>query len=165
MKPLATIILLPVLALVVSLPEARSQEGAPATTAPAYDFGNFSSETLTGKAWAATEAKDYVAVKVYADKCREMYGKQAEEMQAKLTAPAEKDQVFEYWALNDVGTSSFLLGQALEKQGDTKGAIVAYKYVVEKTPFAQCWDPKGWFWKPADAAGARLKALEFDAMD
>jgi hypothetical protein len=142
---------------------ALAQETAPA--APAVDFGNFSSETLAGKAWAAMDARDYAGVKVYAEKCREMYGKQAEEMQQKLTAPAPKEQAFDYWALNDVGTSAFLLGQALEKQGDTKGAIASYKYVVEKTPFAQCWDPKGWFWKPADAASARLKALEFDSME
>lgn len=165
MKPLLSFAFLPFAALTLAALPVLAQEGAPAQAAPpAYDFGNFSSETLTGKAWAATEAKDYVAVKVYADKCREMFGAQAEEMQKKMTAPADKDTAFEYWALNDVGTSSFLLGQALEKQGDTKGAIEAYKYVVEKTPYAQCWDPKGWFWKPADAAGARLKALEFDAM-
>lgn len=170
MKPLLSLAVLPLAALALSPLSLSAQEAAPATTAPAapaapaYDFGNFSSETLTGKAWAATEAKDYVAVKVYADKCREMYGAQAEEMQKKLTAPADKDTAFEYWALNDVGTASFLLGQALEKQGDNKGAIEAYKYVVEKTPYAQCWDPKGWFWRPADAAGARIKALEFDAL-
>lgn len=165
MKPLSFFAVLPLVAVTFSALPASAQEGAPATTAPAYDFGNFSSETLTGKAWAATEAKNYPAVKVYADKCREMYGAQAEEMQKTLTAPADKDHAFDYWALNDVGTASFLLGQALEKQGDNKGAIVAYKYVVEKTPYAQCWDPKGWFWKPADAAGARLKALEFDSME
>ena len=163
MKPL--VFLLPLTVLSLSVLPGRAQDAAPAAAAPAYDFGNFSSETLTGKAWAAYEAKDYAAVKVYADKCREMFGAQAEEMQKALTAPASKEQAFEYWALNDVGTSSFVLGQALEKQGDTKGAIVAYKYVVEKTPYAQCWDPKGWFWRPADAAGARLKALEFDAME
>lgn len=165
MKPLLSLAVLPFAAFTLTVLPAFAQEGAPApAAAPAYDFGNFSSETLTGKAWAATEAKDYVAVKVYADKCREMYGAQAEKMQQELTAPAAKEQAFDYWALNDVGTASFLLGQALEKQGDTKGAIEAYKYVVEKTSYAQCWDPKGWFWRPSDAASARLKALEFDAM-
>ncbi len=165
MKPLFSLAVLPFAAFTLTAFPVLAQEGAPApAVAPAYDFGNFSSETLTGKAWAAMDAKDYVAVKVYTEKCREMYRAEAEKMQQELTAPAGKDQAFDYWALNDVGTSSFLLGQALEKQGDTKGAIEAYKYVVEKTPFAQCWDTKGWFWRPSDAASARLKALEFDAM-
>jgi hypothetical protein len=87
-------------------------------------------------------------------------------MQAALTEPpptTEKEKVFANWALNDVGTCYFILGSALEKSGDKKGAAEAYKYLTEKLPFAECWDTKGWFWKPADAAKGKLKALEFDA--
>jgi len=29
--------------------------------------------------------------------------------------------------------------------------------------FAQCWDPKGWFWKPGDGAKKHLAELQFDA--
>lgn len=148
----------------------RAQDAAPAATPAAapevkYDFGDHSSATLTGKAWKANESQDWAAVKAYTGKCRELYLNQALEMQGKLTEAAPKETANQYWALNDVGTSTFILAQALEKSGDTKGAIEMYKFVVEKTPFAQCWDPKGWFWKPADAANGRIKALEFDAMN
>jgi hypothetical protein len=96
-----------------------------------------------------------------------MFETKAVEMQAGIKEPIDtkdKEKVFANWALNDVGTCYFILGQALEKSGDKKGALEAYKTVSEKFPDAQCWDPKGWFWKPADAAKGKLKALEFDAV-
>ncbi len=87
-------------------------------------------------------------------------------MQKELKAPVsadDKEAVQKKWALNDVGTCLFIMGQALEKQDKGKEAITAYKKLVEKVPFAQCWDPKGWFWKPATAARTRIKALELDS--
>ncbi len=139
---------------------------APATpAAPTLDFGNFSSETLTSKAWAAFSANNYTEAKAYAQKCIEMYQGQAVEMQKALTAPATvKEEVFKSWALNDVGVAYYLLGQSLEKEAKGKEAIVPYKFLAENLAFAQCYDTKGWFWKPADVAKERIKALEFDAM-
>ncbi|MBE7159385.1 MAG: beta-glucanase precursor, partial [Rhodospirillales bacterium] len=69
------------------------------------------------------------------------------------------------WALNDVGTCYFIKGQALESQGKKKDAVAAFKYLSDNLAFAQCWDPKGWFWKPADAARDKTKKLEFDALN
>jgi hypothetical protein len=145
-------------------PEAVKPEAAKPEAA-ALDFGNFSSETLTGKAWAAYNTKDYKTAKAYAQKCIDMYKDKAVEMQKALTAAATvKEEVFKSWALNDVGTCYYLLGQSLEGEGKAKEAIVPFKYLADNLAFAQCWDAKGWFWKPADAARERAKALEFDAL-
>ena len=95
-----------------------------------------------------------------------MYEKQAIEMQKELKEPVpagDREAVSKKWALNDVGTCLFIMGQALEKQDKNAEALVAYRQLTEKVPFAQSWDPQGWFWKPADAAKVRIKALEFDA--
>ena len=54
-------------------------------------------------------------------------------------------------------------GRLLELQPFAE-ALAAYKQLVEKVSFAQCWDTKGWFWKPAEGAKARIKALEFDTL-
>lgn len=156
----------------MSLPAVRAEEPAapavPASAAPAaaaLDFGNFSSEVITGKAWDAYNAKNYPHAKAYAQKCIEMYKDKAIEMQKALSAPAtEKEEVFKSWALNDVGVCHFILGQALEAEGKGKEAIAPFKVLVESLPYAQCWDAKGWFWKPADAARERVKALEFEAL-
>lgn len=144
---------------------AETPPAAPATPAeePKLDFGDYSSATLTNKAWEAQGAGDTASTIAYANKCIEMYADKAKEMQASLTAPAAKEQAFDYWALNDVGTCYFILGTAKEKD-DKAGAIAAFKTLVENYSYAQCWDTKGWFWAPADAAKGKLKTLEFEAM-
>jgi tetratricopeptide (TPR) repeat protein len=149
--------LLPLLVALLTCVGAHAQQ---------LDFGDHSSATITTKAWGALNEKNYDNAIAYAKKCVEMYEKQAVEMQKGLTAPVtgEKEAVSKMWALNDVGTCLFIMGQALEKQDKGKDALAAYKQLVEKLSFAQCWDTKGWFWKPADAAKGRIKALEFDTL-
>lgn len=131
------------------------------------DFGDHASSTLTGRAWAALNSKRFDDAVVYAKKCVSMYEKQAVEMQKSLSAPlptSDREAVFKLWALNDVGTCLFIMGQSLEKQEKAQEALAAYKQLAETLSFAQSWDPQGWFWKPADAAKGRLKALEFDSL-
>jgi tetratricopeptide (TPR) repeat protein len=131
------------------------------------DFGDHTSATITTKAWESLNSKNYTNAVSYTKKCIELYEKQAVEMQKSLKEPVpnkDKDAVSKLWALNDVGTCLFIMGQALEKQEKGKEALASYKELLEKVPFAQCWDTKGWFWKPADAAKSRVKALEFDTL-
>ena len=85
-------------------------------------------------------------------------------MQKSLTEPgpaSDPDAIHSKWTLNDVGTSFFIIGQAFEKQSKPAEAIKAYKKLVDSVSFAQCWDPQGWFWKPADAARKQIKVIEF----
>lgn len=156
-----------VLALACAADTVRAQESpAPAAAAPKLDLGDYSSSAIAGKAWDAVHAHDDGLAIAYADKCIEMFGSKAVEMQKALTAPpTEKEAVFAQWALNDVGTCYFIKGQALEAQGKKKDAAAAFKYLSDNLAFAQCWDPKGWFWKPADAARDKAKKLEFDALN
>lgn len=128
------------------------------------DFGDQSSQTLTGKAWEALGRGEFDRVALFTDRCRELYAEQAAKQQAELKdfLPAEK--AHDMWALNDVGTCCFIAGQALEKQDRPADAAAAYEKVVESYGYAQCWDPKGWFWRPAEAAAQRLKELEFETV-
>ncbi len=131
-----------------------------------FDYGDRSSSTLTTKAWAAYTGKDLVGVQAYTKMCFDLYEATAIQQQGSLSAPVpttDKEAVFQQWALNDVGTCYFILGQALEGAGQPAPALAAYKTLVEKLAYAQCWDEKGWFWSPASAAKGRLKALEFEA--
>lgn len=139
----------------------KAPETAPAA---ALDFGDFGSATLTTKAWEALNAGKHDAVDGYTSKCVELYATKADEMQAGLTEAPSTDKAHDYWALNDVGTCYFIRAQSKEARGDAKGAIAYYKTLTEKYAFAQCWDTKGWFWKPAEAAKSKLKSLEFDSL-
>ncbi len=147
--------------LSVSADAPAAPPAAPA--APSYDFGDSTSATLTTKAWGALNSKDYAGVKAYTNKCIDLYKEQAVQMQSTLKAPAPKDTASQLWALNDVGTCYFILGTALDNQGDKKGAVEAFKTLVDKFSFAQCYDPQGWYWAPADGARKRLAELQFDS--
>ena len=154
------------LSSLLPLTAARAQDAAPSSaSASKLDFGNFSSSAITTKAWKAFEEKNFEEVAGYTGKCIEMFKVKAVEQQKALTAPeTEKAKVFANWALNDVGTCYYLQGKALEEQGKKKEAVESYKFLAENLAFAQCWDTKGWFWKPAGAAQERIKALEFDTL-
>ena len=127
------------------------------------DFGDHSSATLTRKAWEALAAGNGGDVLAYTGKCRELYEAEARKQQASLTTFASAEKAHDFWALNDVGTCLFIEGQLHEKQRRRTEAIAAYRRLADTLGFCQCWDTKGWFWKPAEAAAGRIKELEFDA--
>jgi len=135
---------------------------APAAVRAEYDFGDNRSVTLTTKAWDALNKGDVEAVLAYTNKCLELYGEEAKKMQATLTdyPTGSNQEIFNYWALNDVGTCLFIQGQAYQKANMNEEAKAAYRKAVDDYKFAQAWDPKGWFWKPAEAA--KEKIMEID---
>lgn len=130
--------------------------------AKAYDFGDNRSVTLTTKAWDALSKGDVEAVLAYTNKCIELYGEEAKKMQASLKEypTGSNQEIFNYWALNDVGTCLYIQGEAYTKANMTEEAKDAYKKLVDNYGFAQSWDTKGWFWKPAEAAKEKLTAIE-----
>ncbi|MBI5023517.1 MAG: tetratricopeptide repeat protein [Candidatus Omnitrophica bacterium] len=128
------------------------------------------SVALIQKAWEALGEKDLEKVLFYTNKCVKLYGRRAARMQGKLNGyPTEEAEIHRYWALNDVATAYFIQAEAYRKAGDLEKAREAYKTIIEKYAFGQCWDPKGWFWKPADAAGDAIammdKGLDLDFGD
>ncbi len=130
--------------------------------AEAYNYGDYRSATLITKAWKALEANDTKAVLAYTNKCIELYGAEARKMQAGLSdyVKGTNDEIFAYWALNDVATGLFIQGEVYKKTGMTEEAQAAYQKLIDEYSFGQCWDAGGWFWKPAAAAGEKLAMIE-----
>lgn len=130
--------------------------------AATYNFGDYRSETLATKAWGALEKNDLEGVLAYTNKCLELYSEQAKKMQAGLKdyPKGENKQVFSFWALNDVATSLFIQGEAYRKAKMNDEAKAAYNKLVKEYSYGQAWDPKGWFWKPAEAAKEKLNMIE-----
>ena len=141
--------------------EAAKEKIAMIESGTNLDFGDMTSETLTVKAWGALSGNDLEGVLAYTAKCLQLYESKAKEMQDSLAEyPWEsKEKIFSYWALNDVGTSLFIQGEALRKAGKSQEAKAAYEKLVKEYSFAQCWDPQGWFWKPAEAAQRQLDEI------
>ena len=82
-------------------------------------------------------------------------------MQSSLSEyPLEKEKIFSFWALNDVGTALYIQGEASQRQGKLSEAKESFQELVENYYYAQCWDPRGWFWTPAEAAQQALDNLQ-----
>lgn len=124
------------------------------------DYGDHASVTLQVKSWDALGEGRYADAVKYTEKCAELYEEKAREMQASLSAKPSTDVVNDYWALNDVGTCYYIMGEALMKLNRKKEAIAAFMIVRDELYYAQAWDPKGWHWSPADAAYPKIQMLE-----
>ncbi|MEI8011035.1 MAG: tetratricopeptide repeat protein [Candidatus Omnitrophota bacterium] len=125
------------------------------------DFGNMSSATLVNRLWDSLAKKDLTLVMAYHAKLVSVYEAKAKEMQLSMKEYAweSPEKIHSFWALNDVGTGYFILGEANRQAGKKEDAIAAFQKIVSDFGFAQCWDPNGWFWKPAEAAEQKLVEL------
>jgi tetratricopeptide (TPR) repeat protein len=141
--------------------EAAKEKLAMLESGSKLDFGDYTSSFLTTQAWKALAEDNFEAVLAYTNKVLELYESKAIEMQESLTEyPWEsKEKIHTYWALNDVGTSLYIKGEAFKRAGKHKESKEAYQKLVDEYFYAQCWDPKGWFWKPAEAAQQSLDEL------
>ncbi len=130
--------------------------------AVAYNFGDFRSETLVTKAWGAMKQDDLEAVLAYTNKCLELYAEQAKKMQDSLDGyvEGEKEEVFAYWALNDVATALFIQGEMYRRSDMIEEAKSVFKKLINEYTYGQTWDSNGWFWKPAAAAKEKLAMLD-----
>ncbi|HNV23461.1 MAG TPA: tetratricopeptide repeat protein, partial [Candidatus Omnitrophota bacterium] len=126
------------------------------------DYGNYSSSHLVGQAWKALSNNSLDGVVIYIDKLLEMYEGKAKEMQASLKEyPWEsKEKIMSFWALNDVGTGLYIKGEAYKNAGKLEQAKEAYQKLLDEFSYAQCWDPQGWFWKPAEVAQQRIAEID-----
>lgn len=126
------------------------------------DFGDMSSSFLVKQAWGGLAAKNVEVTKAYVDKAMELYGQTAKDMQGSMKEYAweSKEKIFSFWALNDVGTALFILAEAYRQTDKKAEAIAVYQKLVNEFFYGQCWDPQGWFWKPAEAAQQKLIELE-----
>ncbi len=126
---------------------------------------------LTKQAWDAFNEEDYERAITHADKCiNEFRGaadreqKQLEEDHVPLppkgkVSDQEKEIILARGLLNDVATCFWIKGRSAENLGRIEDARQAYR-AVSKYPYARCWDPKGWFWAPSEAASDRLSQLQ-----
>lgn len=128
-------------------------------TGSGIDYGDAQSSSLTTKAWDAFNGKKYEIAKAYAEKCINLYQADALKMQADLSGKPTKDQATTLWALNDVGTCYLIMGKVLNEQGDKDGTKQVLKYLINNLKYSEAWDPKGWFWFPADAARTLLSTV------
>ena len=121
---------------------------------------NLSPKELILRAWEAWGAKDYESAFYYTDKCIELYSEDAKLEQASLTGFPATEAIGRYDALNAVGTSLFIQGEAYLTQGKIDEAKEAFVMAIEGYGYAQNWDPRGWFWSVKEKSETSLEKLE-----
>ncbi|MCM8827218.1 MAG: glycosyltransferase, partial [Candidatus Omnitrophica bacterium] len=111
---------------------------------------SFSSQDLTFEAWRFLLNKDYEKASAYANKCIELYSQEAkrqeDECRRKGLLPKGED-IWNYWALNDVGACYFIKIRALIEQGRVQEAKQIYQDLKTHFQYAQLRDLKGNYWK------------------
>ena len=127
------------------------------------DYGNMTSNFIVQQMWHSLVNKNLEEVVAYDMKLEHLYSQEAKNMQRALKdypSGSSNNEIFKYWALNDVGTGSFILGEAYRMSNKNDDAIKAYNKVSSDYLYAQCWDPQGWFWKPAEAAQQKIAEIQ-----
>ncbi len=113
---------------------------------------------LTSQAWDAFNREDYEHAITYTDQCINEFQGEADNEQTHLeenNAPLPpKGKVSD----RDVATCFWIKGRSAENLERVEEAKQAYQAASRYT-YARCWDPKGWFWAPSEAALARLNKL------
>jgi len=124
------------------------------------DTEELSPRELILRAWEAWGAEDYERTFSWTNKCIEMYSEKAKEEQASLWAMPSTEVIDKYEALNAVGSSFFIQGEAYFSQGKIDEAKKAFTTVIEDYGYAQNWDPRGWFWSVKEKSKASLEKFE-----
>ena len=70
----------------------------------------------------------------------------------------EKKKIYANWAVNDVSVALWAKARSLEEMGNIELAKIAYSQCIFLS-HGRAWDPKGWFWVPADDCAKRGRKL------
>ncbi len=120
-----------------------------------------SSGELIIKSWEVHGKKDIEATFKYTQECIDLYKDEADRQQASLKAlPKGKSEIEAVQALNDVATAYFIQAESYMRQEKVEEAKKIFKMIIEKYPYAQAWDPRGWFWVIAKASAESIDKLE-----
>ncbi len=125
-----------------------------------------SSGELIDKAWAAHGRRDIDTTFKYTQQVIDSYKDKADRDQAGLRSfPKSKDEINEVSALNDVATAYFIQAESYLRQEKSKEAKELLQLIVDKYPYAQAWDQRGWFWSIKMAADQTIKKIETGSIE
>jgi len=102
------------------------------------------------------------------DTCIKKFSAQAEKLAVKLTEFPLTGEMSHFQVMNDVATCYFIKGESLRDEGKTGEAKKVLKEVIDKYPYAQGWDPRGWYYSIAEKSEiiiAQIEGRRYEAPD
>ncbi|MFH1767892.1 MAG: glycoside hydrolase family 2 TIM barrel-domain containing protein [Candidatus Omnitrophota bacterium] len=125
---------------------------------------NFAYSQTTGdyvtRGWAELGKRNFEVVYQLTGECVEKFSQEADRLAVSLSDFPLQGKENLYSLMNDVATCYFIKGEALMREGKIEEATEVFEAVVEKYPFAQSWDPRGWFWSIKEKAEITLRKLK-----
>jgi len=117
------------------------------------------SEEYVRFSWEASSKRELDRLNKLVSDCVLIYGSSAKLQQAGLTAFPTVGQKEKFQELNDVGTCLFIKAEAIMNSGKSQEAMKQFEFVIKEYPWAQAWDPRGWFWSVAEKSQASIDVL------
>ena len=114
----------------------------PETTA----IANLSDDDIISQAWAASAQGKMDRLNALVNECVSRYQDEALSLQEHVTKFPGVSEKEIYKPLNNIGTCLFIQAEATMNRGKKEDAIAKFKYIIKTFPWAQAWDPRGWFW-------------------
>lgn len=124
---------------------------------------------IVKSAWDAYNTSNYAKAVELADRCIDEYSATATKLESQLesdrspepptgaVSDEQRKEILTRPALNDAAACYFIKGRSSEHLNRSGDATAAYSAGCG-LQYARVWDPKGWFWSPAEEVCARLKA-------
>ena len=125
-----------------------------------YDLGDEAPGTLTTRAWEALSQNDERGIFLFTERCIKLYEEEAKRQNAILMDYPVRVNIDKYQQLNNVGTCYFIRGEFFKHGKDWQKAMESYQGLIDNYLYAQCWDPRGWYWKPANIAKEEIRKIK-----
>lgn len=131
------------------------------TTNDSFAQDNPSSGDLINKAWEAHGRNDVDAAFRYTEDCIKLYKADADKQNVSLKAtPKAKNEIAAVQIMNDVATAYFIEAESYMRQNKPKEAQEIFQLIIDKYPYAQAWDQRGWFWRIAAVSGQSIQKIK-----
>jgi len=118
------------------------------------------SSNYVNKAWARLGKKEFSDAHALVDQCIEKYSSLAQDQAKTLGSFPTKGEEDNFKIMNDVATCYFIRGEALMREGKAEEAKAAFGEVIDRYPYAQSFDPRGWYWSIKEKSEITLRKLE-----
>ncbi len=128
-----------------SSPEGQQEAG------PSHEF--------VSRAWAASSQGDFEKLNKLVEECLALYAAEAKRLEGQLTEFPQRGKEGDYQVLNDVATVLFIKAEALMNYGKTDEAKALFQKIIDEYPWAQSWDPRGWFWSVKEKSQASINVI------
>ncbi len=119
-----------------------------------------SSSEYVKKGWAVLGKRQFEEVYRVTDACIAEFSAAGQELARGLSDFPPKGEENKFQIMNDVATCYFIKGEALMRDGKTEEAKGVFREVISRYPFAQSFDPRGWYWSIKEKSEITLNKLE-----